>query len=757
MRVCILTRGDLFPTDHGAAVKIVRTAEALSRLGAPTFVVTEDRDRYLRFVDGAHEEVPYSPRFRAAEEWPMVPRLGQLSEDLCLRLGYPREELFLYRPMFDPAWWGRAVEVGRKEGIDVFQAEFPGYGVPAAMAARALGALRAAAGGPPSSRPRASVVQHNVEWDRLREFGFPVERLRKIEQRVLASVDEVIAVSADDRRRMVEAGLDADRVSVIPHGVDVGLFRAAARRGPVARRELARAHGFPEDAPLLFFHGTLHYWPNTAAVRVIVEQLLPRLLPRWPALRVLVVGTNPPLYYAHERVIFTGSVPDLARHVSAADVCVCPIEAGGGTRMKLLEYMAAGKPTVSTSKGAEGIAITDEMVLADGWDTFADAVDRLLADRAAAAALGARASAFAARYDWRAIGEAYLSVYRGEGRGEDWNGRLRAAPQVEPAVPVDAHLPPRTPSKPLTLLLLINRGCNLRCSFCDLWDGHEHMPLDRLLPVLDDAVKIGVRTLVITGGEPFLHPDLFRAVAAARAAGLDVNITTNGTRINPRWDELVASGVSSLSFSLDGLEQTHDRLRGQAGAWKKTVAGLERVAARGDIATSVYFTANRENVAELTAVWRLSRERGARFDFWPVNDAPLLTLESEADKAMFRAAVAEIGAADAEVRGRAAYYDEGLAYHAGARDRVRCLGFIDQIGVTYDGRLLPCCVWGGENLSVGNVFERPLAELWKSPEVQAFRESMFKDGCGAGCFNHSLYEFTQSTGLPFRVAPAEAG
>lgn len=757
MRVCILTRGDLFPTNHGAAVKIVRTAEALSRLGAPTMVVTDDRDRYLRFTDGTCEEVAFDERFRAVEEWPPLPRLGRLSESLCLRLGYPKEELFLYRPMFDPAWWGRAAEVGRKEHIDVFQAEFPGYAVPAVLAARALGALRARAGGGPESRPRASVVQHNVEWDRLREFGFPVERLKKIEQTVLSSVDDVIAVSADDRRRMVAAGLRADKVSVIPHGVEVGVFRKAARHGGLARRELAAQHGFPEDAPLLFFHGTLHYWPNTAAVRAIVEQILPRLLPRWPNLRVLIAGQSPPLYYAHPAVIFTGSVPDLARHVSAADLCICPIEAGGGTRMKLLEYMAAGKPTVSTTKGAEGIAYTDQLAIADGWDRFADACDHLLRDRRAAADLGARAYAFAARYDWSAVGEAYLSVYHGEGRGEDWNSRLRAGPAVDALPPVDAHIPPRKPSKPLTLLLLLNRGCNLRCSFCDLWEGHVHMPMERMLPLLDDAVEIGVRTLVLTGGEPFLHPDLFTAVAEARRRGLAVNITTNGTRIDKRWDELVQSGVSSLSFSLDGLEETHDRLRGQAGAWRKTVAGLRRVAARGDIATSVYFTVTRENVGELTAIWRLALAEGARFDFWPVNDAPDLTLQSEADKAIFRAAVAEIGAHDAEVAARAAYYDDGLAYHAGQRDRVRCLGFVDQLGVTYDGRLLPCCVWGGEKLTVGNVFETPLSALWRSPEVQGFRESMFHEGCGAGCFNHSLYEFTQSTGLPFRVAPAEAG
>ena len=65
MRICIVTRGDLFPTDHGAAVKIVRTAESLSREGAPTCIVTDDRDHYLRYIDGECEQVPYPPRFRA--------------------------------------------------------------------------------------------------------------------------------------------------------------------------------------------------------------------------------------------------------------------------------------------------------------------------------------------------------------------------------------------------------------------------------------------------------------------------------------------------------------------------------------------------------------------------------------------------------------------------------------------------------------------------------------------------------------------
>lgn len=765
MRVCLLTRGDLFPTCHGAAVKIVRTAEALaSQTGAPCCVVTDDRDRYLRVDDRGWSEQRYSPRVRAAEEWPGLPALGHLAERWVQRLGYPHEEIFLYRPLFDPAWVVRALDVGRREGTTVFQAEFPGYGVPAAVAARLLQRVRrmrkarGMSAGP--TTVRSSIVQHNVEWDRLEEFGHDVRWVRRAELCALRMVDDVIAVSTDDRRRMVAAGLDPGVITVIPHGVGLRELRGASAAGVRARWAI------PPTAPLLFFHGTLHYWPNTEAVRFIAERLLPRLRALRPGLHVLVSGMSPPRYYATEGLVFTGRVDDLGAHIAAADVCICPIQAGGGTRMKLLEYMAAGKAVVSTRKGAEGIAHTDgeDIVLADGVEAFSAAVLALLDDGGRRARIGAAAARFADRYDWSAIGAAYVSLYSGTGRGADWNERLVAQVPPAPVVPV-AALPPDEPSiashlaasgarrlsKPRTMLLLINRGCNLRCSFCDLWDNHQHMPVEeRLLPLLDQARRIHTRTLVITGGEPFLHPGLFDAVAAARERGMGVNITTNGTLVDRRWDELMERPPDALSFSIDGLAPTHDRLRGQAGAWRRTVAGLERVLADGRMGASVYFTVTRENVAELLEVWERVRSMGAGFDFWPVNDAPELALVSESDRARFREAVAAIGASDAEVAARRAYYEDGLTYHQqGSRPRpVRCLGLVDQFGVKFSGELIPCCVWGGDGLVMGNVFDTPLDELWRSPGVQAFRESMFHEGCRAGCFNHSLYEFTDSTGLP---------
>jgi len=729
-----LTRGDLFPTDHGAAVKIVRTAEALSRLGEPCCVVTDDRDVYLRFVDGEPERVAYPDKLRAAEEWPLIRGAGRLAERVLAKLGYPSEEHFLYLPMLDPAWWMRAVAVGEVEGIDVFQAEFPGYGVAAWMAARFKG------------NSRSSIVQHNVEWERLHAFGHDVSRIRPIEQWVLDRVDDVIAVSADDKARMVQAGTRADKITVIPHGVDLSRFAWGAGM------DVRERHGIAHDAPVLFFHGTLHYWPNTEAVRFIVDDLLDGLLQTLPTLRVIIAGQNPPEYYAHPAVVTPGSVERIEDYIAAADVCICPIFAGGGTRMKLMEYMAAGKPIVSTTKGAEGIpyAAGSHMLIGDDVDAIREHVEALFADPRLRQQLGSAARRFAEAYDWSAVGGALGALYEGKGRGVDWNAKFASSVRE----PIDAHLPElRVASKPRTMLLLINRGCNLKCSFCDLWEGFENMDVKgKLIPLLDEAVAIGTETLVITGGEPFIHPDLFEAVAAAKARGLSVNITTNGTLINKRWDELAASGVDSLSFSIDGMPDTHDMIRGQKGAWKRTISGLRRVRADApQIATSIYFVVTNQNVHELTSVYDLACSYGTHFDFWPVNDAPDLYLTTPKDKAAWRAAVEHISTQDIEVAARAAYYDAGLDYHADKEGPVRCLGLIDQYGVTYTGDLLPCCVWGGDGLVVGNVFDTPLTELWTSEAVQSHRQKMYGDGCSVGCYNHSLYEFEVATGESFRV------
>ena len=113
-------------------------------------------------------------------------------------------------------------------------------------------------------------------------------------------------------------------------------------------------------------------------------------------------------------------------------------------------------------------------------------------------------------------------------------------------------------------------------------------------------------------------------------------------------------------------------------------------------------------------------------------------------------------ALDPEVAARADYLEAGVGYHEEGSERMRCLGLVDQFGVKYTGEFIPCCVWEGDGLVLGNVFERPLRELWTASATQEFRSQMFGEGCAVGCFNHSLYEFQESTGLDFRVAAPSA-
>jgi MoaA/NifB/PqqE/SkfB family radical SAM enzyme len=533
---------------------------------------------------------------------------------------------------------------------------------------------------------------------------------------------------------MVDGGVPREHIRLVPHGVDVQAYDVR----PV---DLRRRYGLP-GGPVLFFHGTLHYGPNADAIRFLDEEVVPRLPQN---ATVLVAGMSPPRDRERDGLRFTGALDDLPAHILAADLCVCPLFAGGGTRMKLLEYFAAGKAVVSTPLGAEGIPVTDgvELRLAER-ERFADVVLEVLGDPAQRRALGHRARGWVRARDWGYVGEAWQRIHRGEG--------VDFAPRPD----VEAHLPPRRPSKPLTLLFLVNRGCNLRCSFCDLWSGKENVPVDKALALFDEAVRIGTRTVVLTGGEPLLHPRLGDLVRGARERGLTVNVTTNGTLVERHWEALGSWGVQSLSFSIDGLPATHDALRGQKGAFDKTWAALERTIRDRRMDPCVYFTVTRLNVRELVPVWERVRAAGARFDFWPVNDAPDLYLRTPEDQEAWMTAVRHIAASDPDVRARAHYYAESLRYHEGERGPVRCLGLVDQYGVTYTGDLLPCCVWGGDGLKVGNVFERPLSELWWSAEVQGHRERLYGKGCEAGCYNHSLYEFGVSTGQSHRVGPRRA-
>jgi glycosyltransferase involved in cell wall biosynthesis len=142
----------------------------------------------------------------------------------------------------------------------------------------------------------------------------------------------------------------------------------------------------------------MDWHPNRDAVEFFALQILPRLRRLRPEVRVVVAGRSGPEEFQRRfagipELRFTGTVPDMRVEIARAAVCVAPLRIGSGTRLKILEAAAMAKPMVSTTIGAEGLNFEDgrEIVLADAPQPFAEAVARLLEDRAYGAALGAAA------------------------------------------------------------------------------------------------------------------------------------------------------------------------------------------------------------------------------------------------------------------------------------------------------------------------------------------------------------------------------
>lgn len=131
----------------------------------------------------------------------------------------------------------------------------------------------------------------------------------------------------------------------------------------------------PPGAHRLLFVGNLTYAPNVAGVRWFVHEVLPLLPAPWT---VDLVGSPAPAVaeLAGERVTVTGWVPDLADAYAAASVVVVPLLDGSGTRIKVLEAFAHGRPVVATTLGAAGLGVRsgEHLLLADDPVAFAGAV-----------------------------------------------------------------------------------------------------------------------------------------------------------------------------------------------------------------------------------------------------------------------------------------------------------------------------------------------------------------------------------------------
>lgn len=221
-----------------------------------------------------------------------------------------------------------------------------------------------------SSLPLAPPKQLAVDFDDIesnvtaRLLRQP-DRQRGIEQTLLLKLDRAETLRLE-QRALMRASLVSVCSGTDAHALEARGPRASIRVQPNSFVALDALPPRPPAPPLrLLFIGTMTYGPNEDAAIYFCEKILP--LVRQPldgAVRLAIVGKGPSARVCtlakEDLVHVTGGVPEVEPYYAEADVVVVPIRYGGGTRIKILEALALGRPVVSTTIGAEGLDLRNE-------------------------------------------------------------------------------------------------------------------------------------------------------------------------------------------------------------------------------------------------------------------------------------------------------------------------------------------------------------------------------------------------------------
>jgi glycosyltransferase involved in cell wall biosynthesis len=215
--------------------------------------------------------------------------------------------------------------------------------------------------------------------------------LKREEAAVWRSATSIVCTSPVDRERIKGDFPDAE-VDVAPNAIDVDRF--------------AGFDPAPERSTTILFVGKADYRPNSDAIRWFCGDILPLIRERRPDAKFRVIGASFgrgfDKWCNQPGVSFAGVVPDVLPDLRDAAVVVAPLRSGSGTRLKLLEAFAAGRPVVTTTVGSEGLPVEHDrhVLVADTPRAFADAVLALLEDPARGRRLAASASALVRELNW---------------------------------------------------------------------------------------------------------------------------------------------------------------------------------------------------------------------------------------------------------------------------------------------------------------------------------------------------------------------
>ncbi|HEX2868924.1 MAG TPA: glycosyltransferase family 4 protein [Ignavibacteriales bacterium] len=230
-------------------------------------------------------------------------------------------------------------------------------------------------------------------------FWNEYRHIRRLEKKCYSELKNIIFITEDDRRLALRNDARDIRPYVMTAGVDLDYFSGLDNK--------------PKSN--LLYLGSMDWKPNEDAVLWFIKNVFCRLLESYPDLKFFVVGKNPSekmKKQASSNIIVTGTVDDVRPYVEQAGICVIPLRVGGGMRVKILELMAAGKPIITSTIGAEGINYEkdNELILADTAEDFFREIDGLLRDPDRMHSVGVNAkNKVKQQYSWESVISGYMN------------------------------------------------------------------------------------------------------------------------------------------------------------------------------------------------------------------------------------------------------------------------------------------------------------------------------------------------------------
>jgi glycosyltransferase involved in cell wall biosynthesis len=271
--------------------------------------------------------------------------------------------------------------------------------------------------------PAIIIDWHNIEselmWRYAETTGNWVKKIaakrtailiERAEDRLLETYGTHTVTSERERQKLLARRPDTN-IRVIPNGVDTSFFTATR----IA--EACRQTGKENWKRTILFVGSMDYRANIDAVTWFSHTAWPEIARAHPSLHFTIVGRDPASdvrALASDRIHVTGTVDDVRPFYASAIAAIAPIRLGSGTRLKILEAMAASVPVVSTRLGAEGIEVEDDvhLLLADTGPEIAAAVHRVVSSVETRSRLSHAARELVRKtYDWSAIGKKLCAIH----------------------------------------------------------------------------------------------------------------------------------------------------------------------------------------------------------------------------------------------------------------------------------------------------------------------------------------------------------